>query len=160
MLPSPLVPGRSLPAVAGCKRYPSVFCILQFGRGVREAHHVGLCESRRWECSVVVEVVAAAAARESSHYTPLAFMTWHLGLLWRLSRHRCILGSSNAPNTRANHLPTLPCPRAFPDEVIFPDNLMFFPVGNIFSSSCKPARQSVVQEGSTYTLCGQSARGL
>ena len=52
VVPSALVAARSLPAVAGCKRYPSVFCTLRFGRGVREAHHVGLCESRWREASV------------------------------------------------------------------------------------------------------------
>ena len=158
MVPSPFVPGRSLPAVVGCKWYPSVFCILQFGRGMREVHHVGLCESRRREFSVVVEVVAAAA-RESSHYTPLAFMTRLLGPLRPLMPqvHPCIL-----------HGPPIPAPIAYARSLarvhfwtslssIIPScsflSVILLPLGS-------PRGSTSFKSDRRKTFCDRSARGL
>ena len=104
--PFPLVPARSLPAVAGCKRYPSVFCILRFGRGVREARHVGgsvTCGSS-YGCGY--------SGGRSAREFPLHSLTRVLDPLWRLTRHRCIVVSSIAtqyPRQLLTHAPLPAC---------------------------------------------------
>ena len=135
-----------------CRRHPPVFCGLDAAR----ARPVMSAYLSRIGGSVTCgrgrgRVVAAAVARENSHCTPLVFVTRHLDLLWRPTHLRCILASSNASNIRASHLPTLPCPRAFLDEFVSHNALMVPPAGNI-TSSCEPARSSVVREIDVYSL--------
>ena len=154
MVASPLVAGRSLPAVAGCKRYPSVFVL--YGLDVACARPI--TSAGVLPVVVVVAVVAAAAARESSHCTPLAFMMRLLGPLRPLSRHRCMhtcILHRPAPNTRANRLHTLPGPCAFPSSMI--PSCSFLSV--ILPPLASPRGSTSFKSDRCKTFCDRSARG-